>query len=363
MSGPQLRFLLTRLPLGPRPFSWSRQSLPRAVSDSAPGPQGRKWPAAVLAWNSAWSVSIERWLPAAVIAFWLYWLAVLSARLSVVVELASHFVWQAILGGGLVMLLCILKRRWALSLLAVVPWLYLVLLFQPWSLWLGKPNELSDGANRLKVMSWNVLCLNENLDELRTVIEDHPVDILVLVEVRPNLFEQVPRIAELYKHRLAYPSWGGNGIAILTDRDDIQLSRVDFDGRIMPSVVASVGDSIKVLGMHTWSPLPPSRAVPRDRQLSELTDWVKLQDGAVCVVGDLNITPWAPAFQKLLSTGLSDSRCNGFGNSASWPAWLGPLGIPIDHVLSRGSCSIVNRQLGPMVTGSDHRPVIFEVTY
>lgn len=333
---------------------------PCPASDRSIPPRARGKLAKVGASLGAW---FNRWLTRIVVAYWLYWLAVLGARISVLIELASHFVGQAILGGLALSLLCLARRRWTLSLMVAVPLLYFIWLFQPWSLWWGSPSSATGMPNRLKVMSWNVLCVNQNLDETRRVIEDNPVDVLVLIEVRPNLFEQIPRITELYKHRLDYPSWQGNGIAILTNRDDIELSRVDFDGRIMPAVVAQVGGSIKIMGMHTWSPFPPQRAVPRDRQLSELTDWVQQQGHPVCVVGDLNITPWAPAFQKVLDSGLVDSRCDGFGNSASWPAWFGPLGIPIDHALSHGQCTITSRQMGPFVWGSDHRPVIIEVAY
>ncbi len=303
------------------------------------------------------------WLHGFVLVYWLFWIAVLSARVSVWVELACHFVWQAILGGAVVGLLCLLTRRWRIAMLVAIPWCYMVFLWQPASLWLGQPPAQSSATQRLTVMSWNVLCLNEDLDEIRRVIESHPVDLLVLIEVRPNLFQQIPTLEQMYRHRLAYPSWGGNGIAVLTNRDDIQLSRIDFDGRIMPSIVASVGGKLQVIGVHTWSPLPPERAVPRDRQLAGLTGWVQQQETPVCVVGDLNITPWAPAFQRMLAAGLIDSRCSGFGNSASWPAWFGGLGIPIDHALSYGNCHIVSRQLGPMVTSSDHRPVLVEIAY
>lgn len=304
---------------------------------------------------------VNRWLGRLVVGFWLYLLAVLAAPLGVWIELASHFLWHAILGGSCLLLLCLGMRRWWLSWLVVVPWCYLVVLFQPWNLWLAAPPTAR--SERLTVMSWNVLCVNYNLDEIRQVITEHPVDILVLIEVRPDLFEQVSQLDAMYKHRLAYPSWGGNGIAILTNRDDVQLSRVDFGGQVMPSIVASVGESIRLVGVHTWSPYPPRRAVGRDRQLADLTAWVEQQDRPVCVVGDLNITPWAPAFQKLLQAGLVDSRTSGFGNSASWPAWLGPLGIPIDHALSHGDCNIQSRRLGPMVRGSDHRPVLLEITH
>ena len=298
------------------------------------------------------------------IGYWLFLLAVLASRTSVWVELASHFVWQAILGGTVLLILCVWQRRWKVLWLTLVPWCYFLLLFQPWNLWFGAPQAIqSDRTQRLKVMSWNVLCVNEDVDEIRRVIAQHPVDVLVLVEVRPNLFEQIPQLEEMYKHRMAFPSWGGNGIAVLTNRSDIQLSRVDLGGRIMPSIVASVGQSIQIIGMHTWSPFPPQRAVARDRQLADLVSWTQQQDKPVCVVGDLNITPWAPTFQHLLGAGLADSRSSGFGNSASWPSWLGPLGIPIDHALSYGPCTITSRHLGPMVYGSDHRPVLVEIAY
>ena len=297
-------------------------------------------------------------------AFWLFSLAVCLSRLSVWVEMASHFVWQAILGGALLGMLCAWRRRWRACGLVALPWCYLLVLFQPWNLWSSSPSVEVDSRQRLTVMSWNVLCVNENLEELHSVIEQHPVDVLVLIEVRPNLFEQIPKLDEMYKQRLAFPSWGGNGIAVLTNRDDIHLTRIDFGGKIMPSIAAKVGDGdLQILGVHTWSPYPPQRAVGRDRQLDEIGQWISQQDRPVCIVGDLNITPWAPAFSKLLRTGLVDSRTSGFGNSASWPAWLGPLGIPIDHALSHGSCEIINRKLGPMVRGSDHRPVLIEVRY
>lgn len=301
-------------------------------------------------------------------AYWLFWIAILASRLSIWIELASHFVWQGLIGGAVLCVLWAVLRNWKMSGLTLVPWCYLLILFQPWYLWSSPVIKEGQVQNqfpqRLKVMSWNVLCVNEDIAEIQRIIFAHPVDVLVLVEVRPNLFEQVPALDQMYKHRLAYPSWGGNGIAVLTNRDDVELSRVDLGGKIMPSIVARVGDNrLALVGMHTWSPFPPQRTLARDHQLSELIRWIDQQGQPVCVVGDLNITPWAPAFQKLAKAGLMDSRLSGFGNSASWPAWLGPLGIPIDHALSHGNCRIINRQLGPVVFGSDHRPVIVEIEY
>ncbi len=77
----------------------------------------------------------------------------------------------------------------------------------------------------LRVMSWNVLCVNNHFEEMERVIASHPVDVLILIEIRPNLFEQVPAIQERYPYCMAFPAWQGNGIAVLTNRADLQLSR------------------------------------------------------------------------------------------------------------------------------------------
>lgn len=51
--------------------------------------------------------------------------------------------------------------------------------------------------------------------------------------------------------------------------------------------------------------------------------------------------------------GLVNSlRCRGL--QPSWPAALGPLGIPIDHLLHGPELATVGRERGPAF-GSDHR--------
>lgn len=292
--------------------------------------------------------------------------AILIARASSLLELACHFTAHLCVLALLLMIFSLWNGHWKIFLVNLAPAVYLLVLWSPWSLWFDQPQ--AEGTHHLKIVAWNVLCVNQNTDEIRRVIQSHPADLLVLIEVRPNLMEQVPEILERYPQRLMYPSWGGNGIAVLTNREDIELERVDFEGRIMPSIVATVRDDqgaeqVKIVGMHTWSPVPPSRAVPRDFQLHTLNDWARLQSVPLAVVGDLNITPWAPAFADLMRSGFIDSRASGFGNAASWPSWLGPLGIPIDHALTYGDCRFVHRQLGPMVVGSDHRPLVLELTW
>jgi endonuclease/exonuclease/phosphatase (EEP) superfamily protein YafD len=119
----------------------------------------------------------------------------------------------------------------------------------------------------------------------------------------------------------------------------------------------TLGDaSVQVLAMHPVSPATPERAAAHREQIEAIAGWARGQDDPVVVVGDLNATPWSSVFQMLLEDGDLVNSQEGFGIHASWPASLGPLGIPIDHVLHSQGLTTVERSLGPGY-GSEHRSI------
>lgn len=106
----------------------------------------------------------------------------------------------------------------------------------------------------------------------------------------------------------------------------------------VPSINATLllnGIPVTLLGTH---PLPPGSAEYarlRNDQLRAIATKVQASKGLTIVLGDLNATPW-------------------------WPAYL-PIGrIPLDHCLVSPSIYVINKQLGPNV-GSDHLPVVIDL--
>jgi endonuclease/exonuclease/phosphatase (EEP) superfamily protein YafD len=222
-------------------------------------------------------------------------------------------------------------------------------------------------ANVVRVLSWNILATNEDMDELESVIRAADPDVLILIEVRPNLLEQIPFIERTYPNSHVITHWGGMGLGIFCKESNITFSEERFAVKVMPSIVArlvSADGSRKVdlVAMHTFSPTPPARALVRDNQIAEFIAWSIDRDVPLCLAGDLNTTPWTSSFLRLVRSGLHDSR-RGTGNQASWPAFLGDLGIPIDHVLTRGECSVTGRKVIAGSTSSDHRPVQFDLSF
>ena len=77
---------------------------------------------------------------------------------------------------------------------------------------------------------------------------------------------------------------------------------------------------------------------------------------ATILLGDLNLTPYAPAFARLVAeSGLRDAFA-GEAWRPTWQAEFWPLALPIDHVLVPRRGCVTGHEIGPYV-GSDHRPL------
>jgi hypothetical protein len=85
--------------------------------------------------------------------------------------------------------------------------------------------------------------------------------------------------------------------------------------------------------------------------------WARTAGGSrlpTVVAGDLNATPWSPAFNELDDLGLRRAT----GLAPTWPSALhGISGIPVDHVPASRHWRLVASGREPDL-GSDHRPVI-----
>jgi endonuclease/exonuclease/phosphatase (EEP) superfamily protein YafD len=78
------------------------------------------------------------------------------------------------------------------------------------------------------------------------------------------------------------------------------------------------------------------------------------------LLGDLNCTPWSPAFDRLLAAARLRDSGRGRGLHPTWFSAVPFVGLPIDHVLVGPGVGVRGRHVGPDI-GSDHRPVIADL--
>ncbi len=307
--------------------------------------------------------------------------AILQAGRSHTIELVSHFAFHGLVVGAITLGMLSLYRRTWLTWVVGAAVVYLLVLVQPWDLYLPRARQTAGLNHSIRVLSWNVLATNDRYEDIDRVIRTMDADVVVLIETQPNMLDKLPALDELYPLSAEHLKWGGSGICIFSKVPGTTFQLADFECPRQPALIATIGrqdsadsstantpDSelvgpiVKLIGMHTMSPLPTSRTVLRDRQLHAFVEWARSEPGPVCLTGDLNTTPWTHAFQELVRGGFVDSRL-GTGNCPSWPSELGWLAIPIDHALTKGNCTITDRRVLSDAPGSDHRPIVFTLNY
>ena len=258
-------------------------------------------------------------------------LAGFAGHLSWLAELASHFRLQYAVALALLaaVMLARAHHRWAL--LFVSGALLNALLLTPRLLPPAEASATTDEP-RLRLLLANVHAENRDIARIQAMIDASAADLVVLLEVTPELAAHLESRVGRYPHRRMVPRNDYFGIAL--------LSRLPFQKAAVVTLSAAA-------------------AADRNAQFAALAMRARQTHTPLVLAGDLNTSPWSPWFARLLrESGLRDSA-DGRGLHSSWPAGWPLLWIPIDHVLASTDIRIQDRQTGADF-GSDHYPVIVD---
>jgi endonuclease/exonuclease/phosphatase (EEP) superfamily protein YafD len=213
-----------------------------------------------------------------------------------------------------------------------------------------------------RIMLSNVLQKNREYQRVKDFICSANPDFVVLIEVNQPWLEQMEAIRPQYPYLQSAPRTDDYGIAIFS-RVPVASCKIQFYGDTdRPTITAQFELEEQILTIVAPHPSPPKNprgAKLRNRQLSEIAEFIADQNNPCLLVGDLNITPWSPHFKDLLqNSGLKESRI-GFGVQPTWPTTNPFLYVPIDHILISKEICVQSQKLGPRV-GSDHLPVLVD---
>lgn len=213
------------------------------------------------------------------------------------------------------------------------------------------------------VVSANVRFRNDDHRLFLDWLEAHPADLVVVQEVTEAWADELARLAD-YPHRTLLVREDPYGIGVLSRWPLEATEPADFAGDGLPSLVGRVrvsGQELLFLGLHTHWPLAPALAKARDDSLQRAAALIRSQALPAVALGDLNLTPHSPMFERFLSAaGLRDTLEGGYWQP-TWQAGFWPLALRIDYVLVSAGVCVVGAETGPSI-GSDHRPVIARLT-
>ena len=276
-------------------------------------------------------------------------------------ELASHFkpFYLAAALAGTAMLVLLRAWRWALFGAAVVALNAVSVV--PWYIAAGETAQGRAGPN-LRIALANVHTENTQYGALIEWIEADPPDVLVVQEIDGEWYEELQILKTRYPHCVERPRGDNFGIAVYS-RLPLENAGIRLLGDVgVPAVAADLvgeGWAARLIAVHPLPPVSSAYADQRGQQLKEAADIAR--EVPLCVLaGDLNTTMWSPAHRRLeRDSGLRNTR-RGFGLLGTWPAFLRPFAIPLDHCLCSPRIEVVRCVRGPHI-GSDHLPMLFEL--
>lgn len=276
-------------------------------------------------------------------------------------DLLAQFVAPALWGAMVLTVGFLLIRRpgWAAAAAAVAA----LLLAAAGPQWFPPTGEAAPDSARLRLYSANLWARNDDTAAIAASIRDADADILVLIELGDAPAARLDALLAAYPHRVVTPRIdraSGAARSVIASRWPLAAIPDRPDGLHAVAAVAETPlGPVNVVGVHLTRPWPFQEQWGQISQTMALTDIRRSLDGPVIVAGDFNSVSSARIGRQVKADlGLLPAA----GFPGTWPAAApAGLGVTIDHVWRSPDLALSGRRLG-LPTGSDHRPVVVELT-
>jgi endonuclease/exonuclease/phosphatase (EEP) superfamily protein YafD len=288
-------------------------------------------------------------------------------------EVFSHFKLQYCILNLLFLLYFLMSRDrkliiisfFCLSLVAaeVVPW------------YIPNANLLANKSSNFRVLSLNFNIKNQRYAKVLSLVRQENPDLAVFMELNLAWKQRLTTLHDLFPYSISNTDPNQLGIAVYSKHPLENASIADWGSHHNPIILGNLvinGRAISVVATH---PPPPKPGLfeARNRQLYEISRYIKSLSGPTIVLGDLNITMWSPYYRRFVKTTKLRNARQGFGLLPTWPRKttfspysrisppiLGLLSIPIDHCLVSPDIKVVSIHTGVNVN-SDHLPLIADL--
>lgn len=266
----------------------------------------------------------------------------------------SVFIWSLSPGYLMLLLPCLL---WQIS------W---ILPYTP--CWPKEVKDASPRAQRLRIVTANVLQSNRQYQPLLNLVREYNPDILVTLESDQHWQAQLDSLADILPYRVICPQSNLYGMHVYS-RFKLQHTAIEY---IIEEDIPSIHSNISLpngvaIDFHFLHPAPPSpteneSAEPRDAELVVVAKRVAKHQRPTIITGDLNDVAWSPTtrlFRKI--SGLLDPRVgrgmfNTFHTQFAFARW------PLDHLFCSHHFSVSALKRLPKF-GSDHFALYTELAY
>ncbi len=210
---------------------------------------------------------------------------------------------------------------------------------------------MSSQGEGFSLITYNVLIWNERAAALADELLARDADVVFTFE-SGGLWSELDRLRERYPHKLGCDTEAVCDTMILskTALAGTVGSLSDFSrGRLIVAESTIAGHDVNLVAVHMTKPYFDLAAEGESRALRRVLAGL---EGPVVVAGDFNAAPWSGNLRRLMrDAALMPAPWH----PATWPADLGPLGVPIDNVFTRAPALVETIEAIPDPLGSNHR--------
>ena len=239
----------------------------------------------------------------------------------------------------------------------------LLLALAVWPQWFPEAAKPDPEAAIVRLYSANLFYLNNDTARIRRSVEAADADIVVLIELASDPALKIDEVLAGYPYRAAsmrLDQTRGPSRSVIASRWPLTTRDDPPDGLHAVAATAQTPlGPVHIVGVHLTRPWPFQHSWGQISQTMAIDAVVESLGGPVVVAGDFNSVSNA-RIGKMVQRDISLRPAAGF--PGTWPAALPSLfGITIDQVYASPDLAFVSRRLG-QPTGSDHRPVVTEIT-
>lgn len=277
-------------------------------------------------------------------------------------ELTSHFAVQLFVLAFVLVGYWLINRKWLLALTAASSLFLYGLQIYPW-LFADKPASATLKPD-VRVLHANVLYTREEMESTIQMIREQKPDIFVLQEMTPESIDKVGKILQNeYPYRdtvLAKDPC----FLMVASRTPILVDRQAMRDHMVIHLMTTVkGHDMSFITVHPRTPIWPDWFAERNKQLAFVAKRTQEVPQPAVLIGDFNVSVFSPVYANIFEKDASLTACRkGFGLQATWPRFMPPAMLPIDHAFVNTGFQTVNFQTLSQ-PGSDHKALVVDLAF
>jgi endonuclease/exonuclease/phosphatase (EEP) superfamily protein YafD len=302
------------------------------------------------------------------VLFFFFLIACFFSRLDLqifFIDIFSHLGFQILIGGILLFfILLFLKRFWASVICIFVCIVFAADILSSCNHCNAVLKNGSQIRNKLRLISFNISYENsiENFENMREMILLEKPDIVQFQELSPQMQDKIKTLRSIFPYSAGLNKPKGPFDSLILSKHPLTNTKVGDNHVVIANLILNEA-KISIVGIHLFTGESKKNFNNALQQISYLKTIVSNTNKNLILLGDLNMSSTSKRFAKFLKETNLYTYTSYKNITSTWPAFMpNLLGIQIDHILFSNNFKMVDKKTSNSF-GSDHRPLIVELSY